>query len=437
MSQAKQHSDAALDPVPIEQRQHWLVPALIFAGLEFAVSLLIAGAALVGSMSLAEILVVLLVAMTIQWGGNALQGYMGAATGLPCATISRYSFGNLQSRIVLGLAIGFFTLGWGAITIELAAEALCALLGTNREASLLHFALMAAFVGFLYAAPAIRGYISMKWVDIVAVPAGLLLIITGLYLAFENIGSETILSWSPENPSISFIDAVSIVIGLNVAQWLIASDYTRYSKPRILDQALIPLGIITVGVPLLMVGAIMSVGIGSVNIVEVMRTLGFPLWGYAILLLALGTSMLVNCYSMGLAMAHLTDIHHATGRAWMTSLGTLLCVIAAIIGVLGRFEDFLFLLAVLLPPIVGVMFADFYVLRRVEKEQMKNTSWNLNATLAAFVGFLVGYGTQYVWELGIPAVQSLVFSVIVYTVLERRFQPSKSTSIPGRHRLIQ
>jgi cytosine permease len=420
MSEAKQHSDAALDPVPIDQRQHWVVPTLIFSGLEFAVSLLIVGAALVGSMSLAEIAVVLLVAMTIQWAGNALQGYLGASTGLPCAAISRYSFGSLQSRIVLGLTIGFFTLGWGAITIELAAEALSALLGTEREASPFHFACMSAFIGFLYAAPAIRGYISMKWVDFVAVPAGFLLIATGLYLAFKNIGLDMILSWSPENPKISFIEAVSIVIGLNVAQWLIASDYTRYSKPRILDQALIPLGIVAVGIPLLMVGAIMSVGVGTVNIVEVMQELGYPLWGYAILLLALGTSMLVNCYSMGLAMAHLTDIHHATGRAWMTSVGTLLCVIAAIIGVLGRFEDFLFLLAVLLPPIVGVMFADFYVLRRIDEKQMKETAWNLNATFAVLIGLFVGYGTQYVWKFGIPAVQSLVASIIIYTVLDKR-----------------
>jgi cytosine permease len=183
---------------------------------------------------------------------------------------------------------------------------------------------------------------------------------------------------------------------------------------------LIPLGIVAVGIPLLMVGAIMSVGVGTVNIVEVMQELGFPLWGYAILLLALGTSMLVNCYSMGLAMAHLTDIHHATGRAWMTSVGTLLCVIAAIIGVLGRFEDFLFLLAVLLPPIVGVMFADFYVLRRIDEKQMKETAWNLNATFAVLIGLFVGYGTQYVWKFGIPAVQSLVASIIIYTVLDKR-----------------
>ena len=421
MLKAKHYSDSALDPVPLDRRQHWVVPTLIFAGLEFAVSLLIVGAALVGSMSLAKIAIVLLVAMAIQWAGNALQGYLGAVTGLPCAAISRYSFGGLQSRIILGLTIGFFTLGWGAITIELAAEALCALLGTTREASLFNFAFLTVFIGFLYAAPAIRGYISMKLVDVVAVPAGLLLITTGLYLAFENIGRDKILSWSPENPTISFIEAVSIVIGLNVAQWLIASDYTRYSKPKILDQALIPLGIITVGIPLLMVGAIMSVGVGTVNIVKVMQELGFPLWGYAILLLALGTSMLVNCYSMGLAMSHLTNIHHATGRAWMTFVGMLLCVIAAIIGVLGRFEDFLILLAVLLPPTAGVMFADFYVLRRTDEKQWHIRIWNWNATLAALIGFLVGYGTQYIWDFGIPALQSLFASMIVYTVLNKTF----------------
>ena len=37
--------DAALSAVPMENRQHWIVPTTIFAGLEFAVPVIMVGEA--------------------------------------------------------------------------------------------------------------------------------------------------------------------------------------------------------------------------------------------------------------------------------------------------------------------------------------------------------------------------------------------------------
>lgn len=46
---------------------------------------------------------------------------------------------------------------------------------------------------------------------------------------------------------------------------MIAADYTRYAKPTIKDNTLIPTGIVLVGFPLFMVGAVMSVGVGMLT----------------------------------------------------------------------------------------------------------------------------------------------------------------------------
>lgn len=212
----------------------------------------------------------------------------------------------------------------------------------------------------------------------------------------------------------SFLAAISLIIGVNVSQWVIASDYTRYAKPRVKDNILIPLGIVAVGFPLFYVGAIMSVGVGDADIVNVMMKLGFPVWGFLILWFATWTSQLVNNYSMGLALANMLNVNSNKGRALLTLGGTIIAIIVALMGILDHFMDFLYMTALIYPAIAGVMMADFFFLRR--QQWVDNPGWNWMATIALVAGTLVGYLTQYATSFGLPAVQSLIASGIVYLI---------------------
>src|SRR5699024_12176795 len=201
----------------------------------------------------------------------------------------------------------------------------------------------------------------MKWTDFLAVPAGLLLVVGGIYFALRDTGWTELMAWSPE-PTMTIVTAISLIIGANGSQWLIASDYTRYAKPRWTDSILIPLGIIGIGIPLFMVGATMSVGVGDADIVNVMLNLGFPVWGFLILWLATWTSQLVNNYSMGLAFSNLVNVNSNRGRQILTLVGTLIAIAVALAGILDYFEDFLYMSAIVYTAIAGVMFADFFFL---------------------------------------------------------------------------
>lgn len=254
----------------------------------------------------------------------------------------------------------------------------------------------------------------MKWTDYLAVPAGLLLVIGGIYFALRNTGWDDIMSWNPTG-EMTILAAISLIIGVNVSQWVIAADYTRYAKPTWKDNILIPLGIFGVGVPLFMVGAIMSVGVGEADIVMVMLNLGFPIWGFLILWLATWTSQLVNNYSMGLAFSNLLNVNSNKGRMLLTLLGTLIAIGVALMGILQYFEDFLYLTALVYPAIAGILFADFFFLRSQGWKNIKK--WNYVATIAVIIGIAIGYYTQYVDPIGIPAVQSLFASLISYYLI--------------------
>src|SRR5699024_6674500 len=229
----------------------------------------------------------------------------------------------------------------------------------------------------------------------------------GIYFALKNTGWETISNWNP-NSTMGILAAISLVIGANVSQWVIASDYTRYAKPTIKDNSLIPIGIILVGFPLFIVGSVMSVGVGDADIVNVMMNLGFPVWGFLILWFATWTSQLVNNYSMGLALSNMLNVNSNRGRAFLTLGGTILAIIVALAGILDYFMDFLYLTALIYPAIAGIMMTDFFFIRN--RTWKDNSGWNWMATIALIAGTLLGYITQYVITFGLPAVQSLIVS---------------------------
>lgn len=412
---SKTSIDATFAAIPTNERQPWYVPAIIFGGLEFCIPVLLIGGILIGNFSLLEIVGILMIGLVFfQWIGNAIQGYIGAKAGLTSSALAALSFGKDQSRIIVGIVILMLTLGWWAIQTSVAADAFIALLGIDKQQDLFLYILSTAVIGFLFAIPSILGYGSIKWVDYVAIPAGLILVTVALYLSINNLGWEKIASWNPEG-SMSFVEGINLVIGINVAQWLIAPDYTRFAKPTWRDNILIPLGIIIVGFPLFLVGGIMSMGSGNSDIVEVMQELGFPAWGFVVLWVATWTSQLVSNYTGGLVLCNMFNLNDDKSRKLMTMLFALAGIILALIGLMNQFVNFLYALALVIPVIAGVIMSHYFFVNRTDFTTKQ--SWNWLATISVFVGLLAGYLTQYKYAIGIPAVQSLIVSGGVYVLL--------------------
>lgn len=410
----------ALTPVPPGKREHWRVPAIIFGGLEFTIPVLMAGAALADHFGLAAILGILAAALSVQWVGNALQGYMGAASGLSSTFLARESFGVAQARFVVGPLLALFSMGWWGVQTAVAGNAISVMLGIDYQTQRLAWGLVTTAAGVLFAIPAVLGYKSLKWTDYFAVPAGLLLIVTGIYFALQRGGVEGLANWDPQG-SLSFLEGVSIIIGVNAAQWVIASDYTRYSRPAVKDQLKIPLGIAGVGLPLFFAGAVMAVGIGDADIVLVMRELGVPVWGFLILWFATWTSQLVNNYTMGLALANTWGSTTNRARMILTVLGTAVALGVALAGIVDHFVGFLMVAAIVYPSIAGVMFAHFF-LRRSGGIGDASTRWRLQATIALAFGIGVGWLTQYVQPVGVPPIQVAAAAGLCFWLL-----------VPGRH----
>lgn len=422
-----QSNNNAFDNIPENNRQPWYVPAIIFGGLEFCIPVLLIGGILIGNFSLSEIVGILLVGLVFfQWIGNAIQGYIGAKTGLTSSALAALSFGKQQSKIVVGMVILTITLGWWAIQTSVASDAFCALLGINKESNLLLYIVSTTIIGFLFAIPSILGYASIKWVDYIAIPAGLLLVTVALYLSISNLGWEKISEWDPSG-EMSFLGAVNLVISINVAQWLIAPDYTRHAKPTWKDNILIPLGIIIVGFPLFLVGAVMSLGTGNSDIVQVMQELGFPAWGFVVLWIATWTSQLVSNYTGGLVLCDMFNLKDDKSRKLLTLIFAIIGILLALLGIMNQFVNFLYATALIIPVIAGVIMSHYFLVDKSVVEASK--SWNWLANISVSIGLLVGYVTQYLYQFGLPAVQSLIVSGAVYFLLNKKLNKRSEKNI--------
>lgn len=407
------NNDDPMSPVPLNKRQHWTTPAMIFGGLEFSVTILMVGATLVGAFGFKKMIpIVLFTFFAIQWAGNALNGYIGAKTGLASTIIARQPFGAKQAKFIIAMVVGVISMGWWSVQTSLTGNAMCAMLGIDYHTDKIIWAVITVIVGLTFAIPSIIGYSSMKWTDFVAVPGGILIVIGVVYLSLKNIGWEAIWNSQPTAPgSMSFAAAVTFILGMNISQWVIASDYTRYAKPKVKDNLLIPIGIAGIGIPLIIIGAMMTVGQGSADIVEVMINLGFPLWGFLVLWLSAWTSQLVNNYSMGLSFSNILNINSNKGRALVTFVSTIIAIIVSLLGIMDHFMDLLTLAALLYPGIAGVIFTDFFI-RKYDWED--KDGWNIVATIALIANIICGYVTTYVVEIGIPPIQSLAVTCLVY-----------------------
>ncbi|MFV0248956.1 MAG: cytosine permease [Tenacibaculum sp.] len=402
----------------INKRQAWHIPAIIFGGLEFSIPVIIVGGILATHFSIFKILCILTIGLVIiQWLGNAVIGYIGAKTGLNASSLASKSFGKKQSKFIVSTTLLIISLGWWAIQTALTTDALLSLLGITKKTHLSIYSLAVIFVGFLFSLPSVIGLSSIKWVDYIAIPAGVILVLTAIYLSFQNTGFQKIIYWKPE-ANMTFLSGVNLVISINVAQWLFVPDYTKYAKPTWRDNILIPLGIVAIGFPLFLVGAIMNIGIGSSDIVYIMKNLGFPAWGFVVLWMATWTSQMVNNFTGGLALSNIFSTSSERARKKFTIVFSLLGMLLAIIGIMHYFTNFLYLLALLVPAITGVVITHYF---KTVKGNIRNCEhWNINASIALIAGVFVGYFTQYVFSFGVPALQSLVASALSYFLFIRK-----------------
>lgn len=421
-----------------EQRQSWLSIAMVWAGGMICVPCLMVGGVLsAGGLSMGEMVASILIGYGLICAYMICIGMQACDTGLPVSVMAEGALGKQGARYIISVLLAFACIGWFGIQSATCGNAFAAMLssmlGMGTPGPVMT-ALCSLFWGIVMLATACCGFKGLKWLNYIAVP---LLVAVCLYGIIAGIvshdGGAAIAAYAPEQSS-GMVFGISMTVASFALGGVISADYCRFAKNRkdVVKSSIV--GVIPAGLFMLMTGAVMSIVTGEYDISAILASLGVPAVGLITLVLATWTTNVTNAYSGGLALSNLLGFDESKFKMTTGIAGAVGTVLAAF-GLLNAFQGFLSLMSALIPPLAGVVIADYWLVKKGKKECFwRKEGFSLPGVAAFLVGALAACITGGTFAsfpglvealpfLNLPffvgPVNGIVISLVIYVLLER------------------
>ncbi len=324
-------------------------------------------------------------------------------------SLASSSFGELGATIIVGLVIGISTLGWFGIQSNIAGASFSKII-LEMNGIEIPVWVSSAFWGMVMVLTAVFGFKYLKWLNYIAVPTLLILLMYSLVVTFQTHSFSEIMNFKPTQ-SMPLFQAIGFTIGFVAVGGVIAPDYNRFAatkKDAILGSIV---GIIPSAICLLAIGAIFAITQNTYDIVEIFSSLGYPFFAMSTLILATWTTNVVNIYSSGLAFTNMLKLKESS-RSKVTMIAGMLGIGLAIIGILNYFMSFITVLTVAITPIAGVMIADYF-LTKTYNEKPEKVNWK------GIISWLSGVSLMLIMTSDIKNILGILVAALVYIILQK------------------
>jgi cytosine permease len=402
-----ENSDYPLSEVPKSDRRGLLSTSVVLLGFTFFTATMWAGGSLGNAFSFGELMLVILF-------GNLLLGAYAAAlaciackSGLNSVLMGRFCFGEIGSKLS-DFVLGFTQIGWyawGTATIAIV------LVKTTGLPESLEIPLMILF-GFAFCVTAMIGYRGLDWLSRVAVPAMMLFILVSLYTGMIDVGGVAGLVDTTPSESMSFAAAITVVIGTFISGGTQATNWSRFARtPRIAVLATLAAFFVGNGL-MVLTGALGALIYQQADIVDVMLAQGFVVLAVLMLFLNIWTTQDNTIYNFAVAGCNLL---RTDKRRLVTVGGAAIGTVLAVGGMYNMLIPFLVLLGTFIPPIGGVIMADFWVNHKGQYPALADSelpAFNWTGLSAYALGSAAAYFSPV-----LPPLVGVVVAVIAYSVL--------------------
>ncbi|MEI7249135.1 purine-cytosine permease family protein [Pectobacterium versatile] len=414
--------DYPVSRVPLSVRLPFLNVALVHIGMLTALDQFMLGAVLGHSMTLGQAFLAIFIGSAIFGVVTVGLGYAGMKEGMSGSLLARWcGFGRIGS-VLIGLVIAISLIGWFGVQNAVFAKAL-----NFAMADKLGFGWSAALSGIALTLLVAFGFRALRFTAKIAVPMFVIVVgyISIMTLSGHNI-AELIAS-APNGEAISISAGATMVVGGCIVASLITPDMTRYSQK---GKHVFWMTMLSIIVGEFMVNGLAIIIARALNTADVVTIMSQAAGGIGLIAVIFSTLRVndINLYSSSLGIAN--AIEGVTGKKLryvsITLVIGLIGTLLSVAGILDRFIDFLTLLGVLFPPIIGVMLVDYYILRthktlletsRAEGQLPDSAQTPLigwPAIIASTVGAIVGLA----FEWGVPAFNSLLAASLLYLVIQ-------------------
>ena len=367
LERAETLPDWGIEPVPPEHRRlNGVDVGVLWGNLGISILLPVVGAFLVPALSFRQALLAIVVGAIIGNFMLAAAGRIGAETGAPTMVTYRGPLG-LQGSFLPTVFNVMQNIGWGAFELYIISVVMAGLLDryTGRGLRPMWVVLFAAVCILM----AIGGPIAVvrRWIRRYAV---WIVLASSAYLTIYMLATYDLGAFwdAPAKGGFpNFWQGVDLVISLPVSWVPLVADYTRFARTGRAAFWGAGIGYFIANVWFYLIGVLLLLGTPGSDPFDpagfVAALFAIPVGWLAMLILAVDETdeAFANIYSASVSVQNVFP--RLSQRVLSVVIG-LTCAGLALVVDLVSYENFLLLLGALFVPLFGVLFADYYLLRR-------------------------------------------------------------------------
>lgn len=402
-----QSTEFALCEVPRSQRKGLFSISLVLFSFTFFTGAMFAGGTLGISFPFWEILCISVIGNVLLAFYASILAFISSRSGLNTALMGRFCFGEIGSKLS-DLILGFAELGWYAWGTATFASSLCSLLAWPDW---IKYPLM-ILLGLGFCVTALVGFKGLNLLSRFSVPLMMLLLAVSIVKATQHAGGWQGLTSIIPKQSMSWSVAITIVFGTFASGATQATNWSRLSRNGKVAVTSSFFSFLAGNGMMIVAGGWCAMVYQNADIVDVMILQGLSFMGIIMVSMNLWTIQGPTIYNVSAAACNLVRTDR---RRSVTLVSAVAGIVLAVAGMSNILVPFLKLLGAIIPPIGGVIMADFWVEHRGRYPQLNEVSlpnFNVQGLLAYAIGAVLACSSTW-----IAPVIGIITAALMYIVL--------------------
>ena len=396
-------ADFSRRPVPASARRSTLALSAVMLGLTFFSASMWAGGTLGAGLSVDEFFRAVVAGNLILGVYTAALGYIGARTGLSTHLLAHYSFG-VKGSWLPSLLLGGTQVGWFGVGVAMFAIPVAKATGWD-----IHLLITAS--GILMTLTVYFGIAGLTALSVIAVPAIAVLGSYSVWLAIGQAGGLESLRGSVPADPMQMEAAIAVVVGSFISAGTLTADFVRFGRSA-RTAVMVCIVAFFVGNSLMFIfGGAGAAATGQADVSDVMMMQGLIWPAVLVLGLNIWTTNDNALYASGLGFANITGLPSRLLAVFNGLAGTLTAL-----WLYHHFVGWLGFLSAAIPPIGGVIIADYLLRRGRYRHYPAADAAVVNPAAIAAVAAGVACGH---WLPGIVPVNAVLGALLSYPLLMR------------------
>ena len=371
--------DYALEHVHQKDKKGFFSMFVVMLGFTFFSASMLTGGNLGTGLPLKDFFIAVVIGNLILACYTGALAYIGADTGLSMHLLARYSFGE-KGSYVASFITSITQIGWFGVGIA------------------------------MFAIPVANGMKSLTILSAIAVPAIAVLGSTSVAMATSSVGGVQGLMNIEPTTKMALVTAVTLCVGSFISGGTATPDFARFSKNKKVAVSTTVVAFFIGNSLMFLFGAVGAMVTGNSDIADVMFSQGLVIPAILVLGLNIWTTNDNALYTSALGLSNITKLPKKK-----------LVIACGLIGTVGsiwlnnNFTAFLTFLNSMLPPVGGIIIADYFFIKKRKYDNIENAKFK-NVNWIAIIAFLVGFIVANVVTVGVIALNAILTTMIVYVI---------------------